>query len=200
MRIANVEFMVRKNKGNYEHEEIKLSAIVEETDDYVSVIESVKLAAHKALYGDTHNPITSSTPPASQSAPVSQEAVKEEVKDDKEELKKQKEAAVKAAAEAKAAKEAAKAEAAAKSEAEKAAKATDKVVEKYDPTIKEHTDTLASHLNKLFGDSWKADKVKAKQVSRETLVGLEFRNKTTGEVLPSFIAELNKHFGTDSAL
>lgn len=184
MKISTIEFLLRRNLGNYEHSEIKLHAVMDEGDSHESAINTLKLTAHKALHGDV-------APVAEVPSTVKEEPKQAEkppvIEDNKEEeLKKQKEAA----AEAKAIKDAEKAKAA----EEKAAKTAAKTVEKYDPNIKEHTDTVAAQLNKLFGNAWKADKVHAKKVSRETLVGFDFRNKESGEVLESFIAALKANF------
>jgi hypothetical protein len=203
MKIASVEFVLRRNLGNYEHSEIKLAAVIDEKDDHEKAIAVLKLAAEKALYGKTETATSTVSESAAETPVPGKEKPYENVTSMKDGVtkaeadKQEKEQKAKAAAQAKAEKEAAKAAA----DAEKASKAAAKTVEKYDPAIKEHTDTVAAQLNKLFGEAWKADKAHAKKVSRETLVGFDFRNKESGEILPSFLEELKKHFGDlESAL
>jgi len=60
--------MKRKNLGNYEHEEVSISALVEEGDDHIEVLAKLKLFCHQAL-----NMVLTQTPKAE---------VKEETKDE----------------------------------------------------------------------------------------------------------------------
>lgn len=210
MKIAQITFTSRMGLPAYSHEEIVAVAILDDSKDATEQMARLKATVNGILYGASK--VT--TAAAVQTSVVNKETVGTKTVDlaagktDKPELegkvlemkdgvtkaeaeKQEKDQKAKAAALAKAEKEAAKAAA----DAEKAAKAAAKTVEKYDPAIKEHTDTVAAQLNKIYGTAWKADLVRAKKVSREIMAGQDFRNTATGEILPAFIESLKSNFG-----
>ena len=49
MNIYDVSFTRRKNKGNYEHDEVTLKAQISEEESYLEVIAKVKYACDQAL-------------------------------------------------------------------------------------------------------------------------------------------------------
>lgn len=59
MQVQTVSYMKRKNMGNYEHEEVSITALVEDGDNHMEVLAQAKLACHQAL----SMVITQSAPP-----------------------------------------------------------------------------------------------------------------------------------------
>lgn len=73
MKITTITYMERKNKGNYEHEEISASANVDDGESFALAMASLKNAVHSVLHG-----IVSELPKAEEIIPeVTAPAVKE---------------------------------------------------------------------------------------------------------------------------
>jgi hypothetical protein len=51
MKITTITYMERKNKGNYEHEEISASANVDDGESFALAMASLKNAVHSVLHG-----------------------------------------------------------------------------------------------------------------------------------------------------
>jgi hypothetical protein len=51
MKITTITYMERKNKGNYEHEEISASANVDDGESFAIAMASLKNAVHSVLHG-----------------------------------------------------------------------------------------------------------------------------------------------------
>ena len=51
MKITTITYMERKNKGNYEHEEISASANVDDGESFTDAMTSLKNAVHSILHG-----------------------------------------------------------------------------------------------------------------------------------------------------
>lgn len=51
MKITTITYMERKNKGNYEHEEISASANVDDGESFALAMASLKNAVHSILHG-----------------------------------------------------------------------------------------------------------------------------------------------------
>lgn len=185
MKIAMIEFMQRKNKGNYEHEEIKVQAVIDENDNAdVAMVQLKNFVAHH-LGLEIVKTIPSTAPVESEV----KEEVKEEVK--KEEPKKEK------ATRTKKVKEEPKSEVVEEiPEVIKEAPApVDKSIVKYDRMTLAHSSTLSSYLTKTYGEGWKkvAPPVEIKAFS-ESLNGQPFLDKE-GNIVPSFKEQLATFFG-----
>lgn len=51
MKITTITYMERKNKGNYEHEEISASANIDDGESFAIAMASLKNAVHSVLHG-----------------------------------------------------------------------------------------------------------------------------------------------------
>jgi uncharacterized membrane-anchored protein YjiN (DUF445 family) len=57
MKITTITYMERKNKGNYEHEELSASANVDDGENSTFAMLTLKDAVHNALYGTVNKEI-----------------------------------------------------------------------------------------------------------------------------------------------
>ena len=180
MKFTTITFMERKNKGNYEHEELTASALLEEGDDFVAASLNLKLAVHNVLYGIVNTSIIKQ-----------EEIIEEQVKEEPKAAKKQKKEKVEEP----------------KSEVDSAnippvipevvkeekPKAT-KVV-KYDSNVPEHKSLFGGFLQKKYDTKWKTVGT-PEEIKRFTssLNGQDFLDDK-GQIVPSFVEQVLTFFG-----
>jgi hypothetical protein len=171
MKITTITYMERKNKGNYEHEEISASANVDDGESFALAMASLKNAVHSVLHG-----IVIELPKAEVVGPVTYD---EETKTNLpvEEVKEKKKRAKKAA------------EVPETIENPVAAPVSKNVVI-YNRDLDTHRQLLSSYLNKNF-PNWKTTEgVKEFSIS---LAGKHFLNDD-GAVVESFATLLSDFF------
>ena len=182
MKITTIKYMERKNLGNYEHEELTAEAVIDETEDYVASMLTLKDLVHNTLHGTLNKPI------------IKEEVVAEVVK--KTKPKKEKVAEVVEVAEAKAIVEDLVAvEEIVSSAIEALKKEKPKKVTKYSSDIPEHKSIFGAYLAKKYGDTWKTVKPVADiKAFTASLNGKDFLDDV-GTVVPSFIELVHGFFG-----
>jgi hypothetical protein len=195
VNVKGIEFLLRRNLGNYEHSEIKVVGVVVDGGDASEAAREMKAFAERTLFGTVTAPAGngSATPSADVKEPSTKEAAPADSGTSQTTSEKQEKS--EAAAKAKADKEATAAAKKAEKEAAEKAKAETKAsakVEKYDRTIKDHTSTFAGFLTKTYGDAWKT-KPGLKEFS-ESLSGIDFRDDK-GVLVDSFKAKIAEFFG-----
>lgn len=180
MYVSEIKFLVRKNKGNYEHEENQLSAVIAEGEDAYRAGVAVKEQAY-ALLGMGPKPVSE---PVKNEKAVAEEKVKEEPK--KEEVKETpKTEEVKAK---KAPKEVASKAPAKKEPVKKEVKTKPAV--KYNRTEDTHREEFASILGKEF-PGWASDAdLKSKAKACSMAMDGEYIFDSEGKVLESFVASI----------
>jgi len=175
LKFNEVKYTYRFNKGNYESEEIGISAFIEEGNFQDALLECKSLVHGKAVVA---------------AAPVNKEVKKAPVKAKEVEAKVEKEVEAKVESPKK---EAAKKAPVKKAAAKKApAKRKTKAVA-YDRTVDGHKARMAELCLDVFGEGWRKDRSilgKIKQASGN-LVGEDFLGED-GEILESFVAEFKK--------
>jgi hypothetical protein len=207
MKITQITFTSRRGMPAYSHEEIVAVAEIRGDSDSVAQMAAVKQAVNQVLYGtaavtastqtvvengqtvvdkaaiETKSSVEANTTPVSQTAA---DAPKEKAKRGTKNAEKEVEAKIggKPIEEIR---------------EEKAAQVVEKTpeskdIEKYDRSIKDHTSTFAGFLTKTYGDTWKT-KEGLKGWS-EGLNGRDFRDAKTGILAPSFVAEIERFFGS----
>jgi outer membrane biosynthesis protein TonB len=184
MKISTIEFMQRKNEGNYEYQEIKVQVVVDENENADVVMTQVKnfVAFHlgKAIQQKVEEA------PKKPTAVTDEAPVENKVEEKVEAPKKEKATKPKKAAEV-------------KEELppviEEAPAPVDKSIVKYDRMTLAHSSTLSSYLTKTYGESWKkaAPPAEIKAFS-ESLNGQPFLDKA-GNIVPSFVEQLSTFFG-----
>lgn len=192
--IKGLEFMVRRNLGNYEHSEIKVVGAVNENADELKAALELRAFAEHVLYSQLNAGVPKAAPaPAPQAADPAPTTTTPAPEEKKTKAKAEKKAdvlpmpskEVEATIGNKTIEEV--------REEKKAAPKADKNVEKYNRDVKEHTSTLAGHLTKVYGDSWKK-KEGIKEFSA-SLNGADFRDTKTGLLTDSFKAKIEEFFG-----
>jgi len=180
MKITTISYMERKNKGNYEYEEMSASANLDEGESFTDAMTALKNAVHNALHGIPSKEIIK------EEESVEVVAVVPAAKEKKTKAKKEKVTEV------------VEAEVAPSETAEESAKKSppkpSKVVP-YSSSIPEHKSILGGHLAKKYGDAWKT--VKAKEEIKEftaSLNGKDFLNENGG-IVESFYSALEGFFG-----
>lgn len=166
MKITTITYMERKNKGNYEHEEISASANVDDGESFALAMASLKNAVHSVLHG-----IVIELPKAEEIIPeVTAPAVKEKKTRAKKEIVE--EVTVEAVI------------------PEIKAAPVGKNVVIYNRDLDTHRQLLSSYLNKNF-PNWKTTEgVKEFSIS---LAGKHFLNDD-GAVVESFATLLSDFF------
>ena len=166
MKITTITYMERKNKGNYEHEEISASANVDDGESFALAMASLKNAVHSVLHG-----IVIELPKAEEIIPeVTAPAVKEKKTRAKKEIVE--EVTVEAVI------------------PEIKAEPVGKNVVIYNRDLDTHRQLLSSYLNKNF-PAWKTTEgVKEFSIS---LAGKHFLNDD-GAVVESFAKLLSDFF------
>ena len=166
MKITTITYMERKNKGNYEHEEISASANVDDGESFALAMASLKNAVHSVLHG-----IVIESPKAEEITPeVTAPAVKEKKTRAKKEIVE--EVTVEAVI------------------PEIKAEPVGKNVVIYNRDLDTHRQLLSSYLNKNF-PAWKTTEgVKEFSIS---LAGKHFLNDD-GAVVESFAKLLSDFF------
>ena len=187
MKYTEIYYLERKNNGNYEHSEMSATAIIDEGEDKIACMLSLKDAVHNALYGTVNKPIIKEeviTPNVgidSKIATKVKEEIKAEaaatpVKEKKATVKKEKVAEVAV-------------------EVVKEVKEKKVVYTKYASTTPEHKSIFGGYLAEKYGESWKtvspAAEIKAFTAS---LNGKDFLD-TTGKIAPMFLEEVHSFFG-----
>ena len=173
MKIETITVMQRKNLGNYEHLEISASAKVEEGEQALTAMLSLKTWVQAVLEAKAEE---ISTP-----APVVEEVIAPVVKEKKPKAKKEKEPEVIVESEIPPVIQEPK-----KKEVKTVA---------YDSTIAEHKSILAGYLSKKYDTAWKtvapAEEIKA---FTSSLNGQPFLDDV-GNILPVFLEEIHTFFG-----
>jgi len=193
MRFTEIKYTERKNKGNYEHEEFTVTAVLDEGEDAFSSMLSLKVLVEAGLKTEklpyqeptgSNVEITPEEPKKEEKKPRAKK-VKEEPKLDAFETNTEVippviEDVVPGIPDV---------------IAEEKPKAKKSKVVSYDPTIPEHKSSLSSYLNKTFGDSWKtvkpADEIRSFTAG---LKGLDFVEED-GSICGSFKNKLFNFFG-----
>jgi hypothetical protein len=171
MKITTITYMERKNKGNYEHEEMTAVALIEEGDTFDSAMIALKDSVHNALYGTLNKEII-------KEVEVTATPVKE---------KKTKKAKVEAVE--------VTVEAVIPEVIVEEKKAKPSKVTKYDSNVPEHKSIFGGHLSKNFGDTWKTVKpVTEIKAFTSSLNGMDFID-TDGKLVGSFVATVQGFFG-----
>lgn len=197
VRILEIRFTKKKNLGNYESEEMGVTASVEEGQDPAKVAAEVKAFVTRSLDGVVNAEVKGATATKGQTetkgATTKTETAatpsKSETKtvETKGTTKADKPATTKAAKTTVSDKEV-KANFAGKGE---------KATIKYDRNIKEHQQDLAGILVNLCGPDWRKDAdvaAKASSLSKEILIGQPFKDGS-GVVLPSFMSLIKETLG-----
>jgi len=201
MKTNEVKYMRRWNLGNYEHDEITISAIPAEGETILGTLNVIKTEMENFKNGKVDSiQIPLPVPPVAEEAATElkkekkQRATKEEMAARKSEVKDE----VKAEDKVESPKQEEKVEAPkeeAKVEAPKEEKKTVKSkTEVYDRTNEEHKKRISALLDTTY-PGWRDNvtlKTKVAAMSRES-VGKDFFDINTGEIVPSF-----KEFVTES--
>lgn len=175
MKIETITVMQRKNLGNYEHIEISASARVEEGEEALTAMMSLKTFVVAALEGKAEE--------VKAPAPVVEQPVAElpPVIEEVPEVKKERKPRAK------------------KAEVVEEVPAVPEVKKEklvaYDSTISEHKSIFAGYLSKKYENAWKtvkpAEEIKAFTAS---LNGKDFLN-TDGKIVESFLDLVHGFFG-----
>lgn len=171
MKITTITYMERKNKGNYEHEEISASANVDDGESFTDAMTSLKNAVHSILHG-----ILIEVPKAEEIVPeVTVPAVKEKKTRAKKEIVEEVTAP------------------AVIPEIKAAPKKALSIA--YNSNIAEHKSILGGYLSKKYDTSWKtshpAEEIKAFTAS---LNGKNFID-SEGHIVNSFLDLVHGFFG-----
>jgi hypothetical protein len=186
MKITEIKYVERKNKGNFEHEEFTVTAVLDDGDDAFSSMLSLKTLVDAGLKTE-HLPYQE---PTGKNVEIAKEEpiVEAPVKEKKPRAKKVKEEV--------------KPEAFETNtevippviEGEKLKSKKSKVVI-YDRNILDHKSILSSHLNKTYGDAWKNKGTKEEITSfTMSLNGKDFLDEQ-GNIVESFLNTLEGYFG-----
>ena len=186
MKFTEIYYLERKNKGNYEHEELSCKALIDEDEDKFAAMLTLKDLVHNALYGIGNKPIAVEE---SRNTPAEVEKVAATpVKEAKKAPKKEKVAEVTA--------EAVEMPTnipdviVVKEEKKKAVKLV-----KYSSAIPEHKSIFGGYLAKKYQDTWKtkapSEEIKAFTAS---LNGQDFLDDT-GAIVPTFLELVHTFFG-----
>ncbi len=169
MRITEVKYAKKFNLGNYESEEFALTAVVEEKDNHLETLQSLKNDVHSAYSGDSKSAEDTETEEPDDTETEETESEDTESEESEEKTKPK-----------------------AKSKKPKKFKSKAQAYDRANETHKE----IFSSLLKSVAPDWKKtpeSKVKAKIVS-EKLEGEDFLD-ADGEVLPEFKASVKKAMG-----
>lgn len=190
MSNMNIEYLRRKNLGGYEHEELKVSIVVDEDDDINFEIESLKSLVHKHLgiIEEDKNqlplPIQKSVKEADKAieAPKKEEPIEDKVKEEVKEEPKAKKGRP-------------------KSETPKPPVSVSKPetvpVKKpvketnYDRSLDVHKNLLGQFLDKAYPKWRVAENLKKASEASKALNGTPFLD-AEGNILESFKAEFSK--------
>jgi hypothetical protein len=179
MQLRAIKVLVRKNLGNYEHEEVELTADILEGEDTTDCMQALKAKAYKFF-----------TLSKAEKVAAAEEQPKKAIEPKKEEVKSE---APKVAAVEKPKPsvkvEAPKAEVA---KEEKAAKPKKVKAVPYDNTVDAHKVTLALYLKQTYGAEWsRKEGIAAFSV---TLRGMAFLD-SEGQIVQEFKDYLHTFFG-----
>jgi len=189
MRIFEIKYMRRNNLGNYEHEEIAMTTVVEEGEDHMAVMAILKKDV-LAGFGDLPSAPVKEEKPAKAAKNAKKEApVKEE-----EEVAAEEEEAEEVAAEEEEEEVAAEEEEAEEEKPVKTGKKKNfkKKPQSYSRSSEQHKEILSTLLKSVAPDWKKTDdgKARAKDASQK-MEGKDFLDEE-GEVLQSFKDEVQK--------
>lgn len=208
MKITTIKYMERKNKGNYEHEELSAEAVINETEDPITAIINLKHTVHNLLYFQKDSkPLTEEDKRVeaecygnhSWDKSESPKAHKYEspfIHDDgsadknpitapqkKPKAKKEKPLHEKIADET------------IEKVLEKEEKPKASKVVKYSSTIPEHKSIFGGYLAKSYGEAWKtASPVEEIKKFTASLNGQDFLNDS-GTMVPTFLELVHTFFG-----
>lgn len=176
MKIDTISYLIRKNKGNYEHDEAMATAKVEDNELPANAFAQLKALVQHALNGECvvlandeqpTIPETSHEEDAQPEAPKVEEAPKRQRR------------------------ERAKVETTEKGGTTEPAKSDAKDSIVYNPSIKKHKDTLAETLDTNFA-GWDSDENLPKaKAAAEKMANKPFLDAKTGVVLESFLTAFN---------
>lgn len=182
MKVETIYFLERVNKGNYEHMELSATAKVEDGEDAVSAMLTLKTLVNAALTGKIAEMTATLTPVAELKEAVIPEEVKEEkpkqtrTRKAKEEVK---------AEEVPTVDEVATAE----------VKELPKKKVKLSPYSAENKAVLQAYLTKKYGEAWKTFRPKPEIIEfTSKLPGMDFLDEE-GNIIESFLNHINGFFG-----
>ncbi len=180
MKPTEISYMKRKNLGNYEHEEVKITAVLDEDENAGAGIEELKVMVDQAL-GDNTAPAVTTTKTGKDKKAGKKDAKPEVVEAEEVEEEEIEAAEVEEETEEEEV-----------VETKKPAKAGKKSGSVYSRANETHKALMVEQLTKLF-PKWKktdAGKAKAKAVSK-SLDGEQFLD-ADGDIVNSFILALKK--------
>ena len=178
MKFTEIYYLERKNKGNYEHEELSAKALIDEGEDKLAAMLTLKDLVHNALYGTVNKPIEV------KEETKTVEKVEAEVitpaKEKKPKEKKERVSEVTGTPVPDVIKE----------ENPKASK-----VVKYSSAIPEHKSIFGGYLAKKYQESWKtASPVEEIKAFTASLNGQDFLDES-GAIVPTFLEMIHSFFG-----
>lgn len=191
MKIETIYFLERKNNGNYTHEELSATAKIEDGEDAIAAMVTLKDLVHDALYGTLNKPIIISEAKAEVLTPAEVEKVISEV------------AAIPVKAKRNATKKEKSEEIAVIPVSDEKSNIPDVIVEKVKPSkvtkyssvIPEHKSIFGGYLAKKYQDTWKTkapvEEIKAFTAS---LNGQDFIDDK-GTIVPTFLELIHTFFG-----
>ena len=159
MKINAIEYLRRVNKGNYEHEELKASAAIEDNEDKYSCFKSLKEFVEECL-GLKENKEQLPLPIQKEAEVVKEELVVEEVKKKKER----------------------------KSEVEKKSVKKINKATQYDRTLQTHKSLIGALLDTKYPKWKKGDLINKATQASQVLNGEDFLDEN-GDMLESFKAK-----------
>jgi hypothetical protein len=178
MKILTISYVERKNKGNYEHEEMSASANIDDGESFAEAMTALKNAVHSILYGITDVPTKEVTQPI-------KEVVSEEPKAKK----------TKKVVEAKSEVESANIPPVISDEVVKEHKKVKSNVQKYDSALPEHKSIFGGYLAKKYNTAWKTiDTPENIKAFTSGLNGQDFIDDK-GQIVPTFLEQVHTFFG-----
>lgn len=179
MKIETIYFLERKNLGGYEHTEMSATARIDDGENPITAMLTLKDLVHNTLHGTLNKPI-------------SKEEVAQEVESEKPKAKRNAKTtkAIDSTTPEKEIVIPEEAEVVTEAPKKKATKIT-----KYSSDIPEHKSIFGAYLAKKYGDTWKTVKPVADiKAFTASLNGNEFLDDV-GTVVPSFIDLVHGFFG-----
>jgi len=186
MKIETIYFLERKNNGNYTHEELSATAKIEDGEDAIAAMVTLKNLVHDALYGTLNKPIIISeakaevrnTPPEVEKVEAEIAAIPVKAKRNVTKKEKSEEIAVEAVI-----------------PEVIVEKVKPSKVTKYSSVIPEHKSIFGGYLAKKYQDTWKT-KAPVEEIKSFTasLNGQDFIDDK-GTIVPTFLELIHTFFG-----
>jgi outer membrane biosynthesis protein TonB len=194
-KMDTVRYLRRKNLGNYEHEELEVSTVVEDGQSRSAVTADLRNFVNSALNGGLQPTITKAEPSENKNPPKGETKVLKEKPQTKKEEPKAEEVKEEPKAEEAPAKEEPKAEEPKKEKAPKKETTTKIKPSKataYDRELDTHKALLGKFLDSEFPGWRKSDLLKKAVAASHALKGSDFQDGE-GNILESFKVEFRKH-------